>query len=293
MKKINYAMVILLFFFLLLWIILIIKSESRRPFNLKEVDTIGNELSQLVLMENNAAKDNASHTSKEEVDYTKLFPDLYTELIVPKNADKDKKIAYLTFDDGPSENTYKVLDILQEEEVKATFFIVGSSITKDEENSLKRMINEGHAIGIHTYSHMCNEIYCSVERYLEDFNKVYQQIYEITGERVNIYRFPWGSNNGYSRNIKDALIEEMKRRGFTCYDWNVSGDDSIGWPTRKSIRKNIKKDLHRYNDPIILLHDSISNNLTVEMLPEIIQMIRDEGYEFDTLENREPYQFPW
>lgn len=297
MKKINNTFIILLLLAALLLIILIIRPEGPRPVNLREekkpAGAIGYNLSQLVLMENNAAKDDASHTSKEEVDYTKLFPDLYTELIVPRNTDKDKKIAYLTFDDGPSENTYKVLDILQEEEVKATFFIVGSTISKKEEKSLKRMINEGHVIGIHTYSHMCNEIYCSVERFLEDFNKVYQQIYEVTGERVNIYRFPWGSNNGYSRNIKDALMEEMERRGFTCYDWNVSGDDSIGRPTRKSIRKNIRKDLLRYNDPIILLHDSMSNTLTVEMLPEIIQMIREQGYEFDTLDNREPYQFPW
>lgn len=260
------------------------------------IDDRFQRLVQLALMENEATKDNEDGdltTTKHTPDYTKMFPDLYTEFNLPQEENKDKKVAYLTFDDGPSENTFDILDILQEQDVKATFFIVGREIDEKGENVLKRMVNEGHTIGIHTYSHMCNEIYCSVERFLDDFNTVYQQIYEVTGKRVNIYRFPWGSNNKYNRGIKDALIEEMERRGFSCYDWNVSADDSIGKPTPYSILKNIKKDIKRDNHPIILMHDSKINKLTVKMLPEIIQMISDLGFEFDTLDHREPYQFPW
>ncbi len=253
------------------------------------------KLERLVLMENEAAKDDTSSlTSTEKTpDYTKMFPDLYTEYAIPKETKKNKKIAYLTFDDGPSENTYDILDLLEEMDIKATFFIVGSSIKESEEDSLKRMVNEGHSIGIHTYSHLCNEIYCSVERFLDDFNTVYQQIYDITGERVNIYRFPWGSNNDFSKNIKDALMDEMERRGFSCYDWNVDTKDSVGRPTSYSILRNIRKDIKRQDYPIILMHDSGSNDLTVQLLPGIIEMISELGYEFDTLNNREPYQFPW
>jgi peptidoglycan/xylan/chitin deacetylase (PgdA/CDA1 family) len=250
----------------------------------------------MAIMENETTKDNAdsSLTSTEKLpDYTKMFPDLYTVFAKPDEMKKGKKIAYLTFDDGPSENTFKVLDTLEEMNIKATFFIVGSAIDEEGEDSLERMVYEGHTIGIHTYSHMCNEIYCSVERFLEDFNTVYQQIYDITGERVNIYRFPWGSNNGYSKGIKDALMDEMERRGFSCYDWNVSADDSIGKPTSYSILRNIKKDLWRTDYPIILMHDSKMNDLTVRMLPDIIQMLQNKGYEFDTLDHREPYQFDW
>ena len=254
------------------------------------------ELGQLVTMENDATnnEEESNLTSTERVpDYTKMFPDLYTEFGTPQATEKGKKIAYITFDDGPSDNTYDILDILEEKDIKATFFIVGSSISKNDESSLKRMVNEGHTIGIHTYSHMCNEIYCSVERFLDDFNLVYEQIYDITGKRVNIYRFPWGSNNKFNKKIKDALIDEMVRRGFSCYDWNVSADDSIGRPSPYSILHNIKKDIKRQNQPIILMHDSPINDLTVKMLPEIIKMISDMGYEFDTLDHREPYQFPW
>ncbi|MBH1941571.1 polysaccharide deacetylase [Mobilitalea sibirica] len=239
-------------------------------------------------------KDTSSQTSSDEMpDYTKLYPDLYTEYCIPKPMEKGKKIAYLTFDDGPSENTFKVLDILEERNVRATFFLVGTSITAEREDCLQRMVNEGHTIGIHSYSHICNEIYCSIERYLDDFNTIYQQIYEITGERVSIYRFPLGSNNGYSKKIKDALIEEMERRGFTCYDWNVSANDSIGKPTAYSIRQNIEKDLKNQDYPIILLHDSAINDTTAKILPDIITLLSEKGYEFDTLDKRVPYQFQW
>ncbi len=253
-------------------------------------------LNQLVWLENKVARnrDDSSLTSSDKSpDYTRMFPNLYSEYIKPKEADKERKIAYLTFDDGPSINTYDILDILEEKDIKATFFIVGSAIKDKEEDSLRRMVNEGHTIGIHTYSHLCNEIYCSVENYLDDFNTVYEQIYDITGERVNIYRFPWGSNNGYSKKIKNALLEEMERRGFACYDWNVDTKDAVGRPTAYSILKNIRKDIKRYNDPIILMHDSKKNDLIVQLLPEIIGLLKDMGYEFDTLDNREQYLFPW
>ncbi len=243
---------------------------------------------------NKDEKNTSSQTSTDEVpDYTRMFPNLYTVYAKPKKPEEKRKIAYLTFDDGPSENTFKVLDILEEKDIKATFFIVGSEIKKKNEDSLIRMIHEGHTIGIHTYSHRCNEIYCSVERFLEDFNTVYQQIYELTGERVNIYRFPWGSNNGYSKNIKDALMEEMERRGFTCYDWNVDTNDSVGRPSSYSILRNIRRDIKNQDQPIILMHDSSINDLSVKILPDVIKLLEEMGYEFDTLENREPYQFNW
>jgi peptidoglycan/xylan/chitin deacetylase (PgdA/CDA1 family) len=249
----------------------------------------------IAVMENEMAEDDpSSQTSTEKVpDYTRMYPNLYTIYSVPKEMEAGRKIAYLTFDDGPSENTFKVLDILEEKDIKATFFIVGSAIKKNNEGSLERMLHEGHTIGIHTYSHMCNEIYCSVERFLDDFNTVYQQIYDITGERVNIYRFPWGSNNGYSKNIKDALMDEMERRGFTCYDWNVDTNDSVGKPSSYSILRNIRRDIKNQDQPIILMHDSSINDLSVQMLPDVIKLLEELGYEFDTLDKREPYQFNW
>lgn len=298
---------IIIFGIVILFILIYNGFQNRSIVNMKKVDSTNTwteqeGIEELVLQENETAREfmesteeegGSSQTSTEETPkYTKMFPDLYTVYGKPAKLDKTKKVVYLTFDDGPSENTYKVLDILEEENIHATFFLVGSEIGKKEEASLKRMVNEGHTIGIHTYSHMCDEIYCSVERYLDDFNTVYQQIYDITGMRVNIYRFPWGSNNRYGKRIKGALMDEMQRRGFSCYDWNVDTKDSIGRPSAYSIKRNIAKDLDRQTQPIILMHDSGINDLSANVLPDIIKMIRDKGYEFDTLDHREPYQFP-
>ena len=297
MKKIGnsgWAILIIIILF-----ICIIRMKEQSENEGVSISTSGRiqSLELIAAMENEqAVQEGSSQTSTEEVpDYTRMYPNLYTVYSVPKEKEKekDRKIAYLTFDDGPSENTFKVLDILEEKDIKATFFIVGSAIKKNNESSLQRMLHEGHTIGIHTYSHMCNEIYCSVERFLDDFNNVYQLIYDITGERVNIYRFPWGSNNGYSKNIKDALMDEMERRGFTCYDWNVDTNDSVGKPSSRSILRNIRRDIKNQNQPIILMHDSSINDLSVQILPDVIKLLEEMGYEFDTLENREPYQFNW
>lgn len=293
-EKLFNGLAILILITLFICLIKIKENSIGEGVNISTSGTI-QSLELIAVMENElTGQAGSSQTSTEEVpDYTRMYPNLYTVYSVPKEKEKNRKIAYLTFDDGPSENTFKVLDILEEHDIKATFFIVGSAVKKKNESSLQRMLHEGHTIGIHTYSHMCNEIYCSVERFLDDFNNVYQLIYDLTGERVNIYRFPWGSNNGYSKNIKDALMEEMERRGFTCYDWNVDTNDSVGKPSSYSILRNIRRDIKNQNQPIILMHDSSINDLSVQILPDVIKLLQELGYEFDTLENREPYQFNW
>jgi peptidoglycan/xylan/chitin deacetylase (PgdA/CDA1 family) len=204
---------------------------------------------------------------------------------------EEKKLVYLTFDDGPSHTTSEILDILAEEKVHATFFVLGSTITEEGEACLKKMVEEGHTIGIHTYSHNYKKIYSSVEDFLDDFYKVYHQIYEITGIKVNIFRFPWGSKNSYNKRIHDELVAEMERRGFTYYDWNVSAEDSVGNPTAYGIKNNVLNNLDKFNSPIILMHDASINSLTADTLPDILDYILNQGYEFDTLDHRKPYQF--
>lgn len=293
MKEKRYSGLAVLIIIILFICLARLKEESNKEgVSISDSGQI-QSLELIAAMENELAeKDTSSQTSTEEVpNYTRMYPNLYTVYSNPKKMEEKRKIAYLTFDDGPSENTFKVLDILEKKDIKATFFIVGSAIKKNNEDSLTRMLHEGHTIGIHTYSHMCNEIYCSVERFLDDFNTVYQQIYDITGERVNIYRFPWGSKNIYNKKIKGALMEEMDRRGFTCYDWSVDANDSVGKPSSYSILRNIRRDIKNQDQPIILMHDSAINDLSAKILPDVIKLLEELGYEFDTLDNREPYQF--
>lgn len=202
-----------------------------------------------------------------------------------------KKTAYLTFDDGPSEQTLEVLDILKEEGIHATFFLIGEEITPEREEIVKRMVEEGHTVGLHTYCHDYDIIYRSVDNFLEDYEKLYRRIYEVTGAYPSIFRFPGGSTNRYAKSVIRSIKTEMERRGFCYYDWNVSAEDMVGTPTRYSIRTNIFKDVFRYDEPVILMHDSAMNGLTVSMLRDIIEEIRKSGYEFDTLDHRESCQF--
>lgn len=245
-------------------------------------------------------------------EYVTRFPDLYAP--EPETAEEQKatgeepggqeenfvdgkevnvteKIAYLSFDDGPSEETIRVLDILKEEGVHATFFLIGEEITPEREEIVRRIVEEGHSIGLHTYCHDYKQMYSSVDAFLEDYEKVYQRIYEVTGVRPVIFRFPGGSKNRYVSSIKDEVVAEMERRGFCYYDWNVSAEDMVGTPTAYSIRTNIFKDVFRYDEPVILMHDSKANKLTVSLLADVIKEIRKAGYSFDTLEHRECCQF--
>lgn len=204
-----------------------------------------------------------------------------------------EKTAYLTFDDGPSELTPDILDTLKKYDAKATFFLIGEEITKEREEIVKRELKEGHRVGIHTYCHKKEEMYCNKKYFWNDFEKCKTRIEEVTGKTVFLHRFPWGSNNGYVCPIVDDLLEELQKQKIKSFDWNVSGEDSIAVGVPKaSIYQNVKKNLEKYDKPIILLHDSNTMKNTAAVLPEIIEMIKEKGYRFETLDSHEGYTFP-
>lgn len=207
--------------------------------------------------------------------------------------EEKKKVAYLTFDDGPSSLTPEILKTLKEKQVNATFFLIGNQINEETIPILKQSIVDGNCIGIHTYCHECKVIYHDADAYIKDFDEAYQTIKDKLGIEPTIFRFPWGSANGFLSSIEDEIIDTLEARGFTYYDWNVSAEDSVGNPTSYSIMKNIRKDYKKYNKPIILMHDSSVNKLTAKVLPQIIDELKQAGYSFDTLDHMEnPYQYP-
>lgn len=210
-----------------------------------------------------------------------------------RKEEAEQKIAYLTFDDGPSSVTERILDVLKVYNIRATFFLIGSNITEEREGIVTRMVEEGHAIGIHTYSHKAEKMYASAEAFLNDFNLTEQRIYEVTGLHTKLFRFPWGSANDYLKGIDSEVIPELESAGYVYVDWNVSAEDAVGTPTADSILQNVKKDYSRYHEPVILMHDSATSTLTAEMLPDIIVMLKDSGYQFSTLDKMDnPYQYP-
>jgi len=220
--------------------------------------------------------------SDNELQYQSLFPELYIE--TTECAVSENKTAYLTFDDGPSKRTEEILDILKEKGVNATFFVIGENLrTEWQQDLLRRMIDEGHTIGIHTYSHNYEKIYESVASYLEDFNQVFEMVYEITGEKSEVFRFPGGSINGYTKSFYQELIAEMLRRGFVYYDWNVSSEDAAGSTSAQKITESVITTMQGKSRIVILMHDSSGKKTTVAALPNIIDKITDEGYQFHEL----------
>lgn len=240
----------------------------------KHISKAASVVAEVAKNDNNVEKENASAVEKAEEE---------KEIV---------KRAYLTFDDGPSENTEKVLAVLDQYHIKATFFLIADQITPDKEALVKRMVQEGHVIGVHTYSHKSKEIYKNKEACIEDIVKTYKKIEEITGVKPKYYRFPYGSANCYVSGYCNAVIKDLEEMGLTYIDWNVTGEDSVGKPTEYSVMKNLKT-FEKYIEPVILLHDGSSNKLTASILEEIVQKIQAAGYEFGTIEERsKPYQWP-
>lgn len=188
-----------------------------------------------------------------------------------------QKQIYLTFDDGPSSNTDRILDILKEYDVKATFFVVG----KTDEQSVKayqRIIEEGHTLAMHSYSHKYNEIYESRESFIADLEQLQEYLYQVTGVWSRFYRFPGGSSNTVSKTDMQELIAYLSETGITYFDWNIASGDAVsGQLDADSIVKNCMDGIEGHNECMILMHDASDKNTTVEALPEIISQIQDRG----------------
>lgn len=220
-------------------------------------------------------------------------PNLYVEPSNSVNTMAEKTV-YLTYDDGPSKNTPRILDVLKKHGVKATFFVIG----KEDEESLalyRRIVEEGHTIAVHTYSHKYHEIYRSVDAYLEDFEKVENLIYNTTGVHPKIFRFPGGSVNSLvpSKQVHKDIIREITRRGYVFYDWNVvSGDDTATVYPAQTLADNVLKAAGRVKSPVVLFHDAPLCRTTPDATDIVIQRLLEQGYAFAALsEDTQPIQF--
>ena len=217
----------------------------------------------------------------------------YRETNANVDNETEKKVCYLTFDDGPSHNTEKVLDILKKYNIKATFFLIGSEIEQEERKILERMKSEGHAIGLHSTAHDFNKVYQGAETCVEEYLTEYELLKNEYGIDTHLFRFPGGSACTYMNGQRETYIRLMQKNGFLCYDWHVSGEDAVGNPTIYSVQKNVMENVSDFKCPIILLHDSRVSQVTVDALPGIIESLQEKHYTFHTLEEREEYIFRW
>ena len=196
----------------------------------------------------------------------------------------DEKVVYITIDDGPTTGTPKLLNILDQYDAKATWFVTAQFMEGSAlEDMIKQIHDSGHAVGVHTFSHQYKKIYQSVDAYMEDYNKMNKIIESATGESSNLFRFPGGSNAGYNKKIRRQLLDHVKEEGLVYYDWNAFTGDTDGLSRSEMISKAVKECSYN-NKAILLMHDVPGKDTVIDALPDILQALKDKGYEFRALD---------
>ena len=230
---------------------------------------------------NSNEKDTKTEKNTKTKRNTKTEKDNLTQ--VDKKSDNENKgkyidkVVYLTFDDGPSIYTNDIIDILNEYNVKGTFFVNGKE-DEESKNIYKRIVKEGHTLGMHSYSHDYGEIYNSLEDFEKDFTKLSNLLYDTTEYQPTIFRFPGGSLNHVNENGMDEFIRYLGENSIPYYDWNVVNGDATGVEyTKSQLVQNVLDGVEKHNTAIVLMHDSASKLKTVESLPGLLEKLLSEG----------------
>ena len=218
---------------------------------------------------------------------TKKGQSIKAAVVVKQPAPKKTppKTIFLTFDDGPGRKvTPKLLNVLKKYNAKATFFIIGRYAAISP-NIVKREMKEGHAVGIHTYTHDYEKIYASPKAYINDFNKTEKLLVKLTGQKPRFWRFPGGGNNSFmNKKLRKQILTQLYKRGYREFDWNASTNDATGVDysakemTRMGI-KEIKEPIHA----IVLTHDSDAKKYTPQVIEGILKYYTKRGYQFRSL----------
>ena len=205
------------------------------------------------------------------------------------STDLSAKTIYLTFDDGPSARTPEVLQILADNGVKATFFVKNGG---KYNHYMQDIVAQGHTIALHTYTHDYASIYSSDEAYLSDLQQISDLVYNETGVRTNIMRFPGGSSNTkskkYCQGIMTRMTQKVTEMGYLYYDWNLSSGDASGGTVPASTIINNCRKVPRNNTVIVLMHDAGDKRTTVEALPEVIAYYKAAGCNFAAIDENTP-----
>lgn len=198
----------------------------------------------------------------------------------------DGKYVYLTFDDGPSARTDEILQILDQYGVKATFFVNGHTGATMEAR-YRAIVENGHALGIHTYTHNYATVYGGIESFAHEVTSLHDYLYEVTGVDVRLFRFPGGTSNTRTDNIYQ-YIQWINDNGYSYHDWNCSSGDASGTkPTADQIIANCMKQINAgYKNLVILMHDLGNKDTTVEALPRLIEILLEKGYEIRAIDER-------
>jgi len=241
--------------------------------------------------DSDADKDSELLLSENEDTYETVDIDLTDGMAVPAGDAPDEtegrftgKKVYLTFDDGPSIYTDDILDILKDYGVRATFFVIGRTDSYSKE-MYKRIVDEGHTLGMHSYSHKYSVIYNSLEDFDKDFTKLWNLLYDTTGLEPKIYRFPGGSANEVNKNGMKEFIRYLNKKSIAYYDWNVLNGDATNIKyTDEQLIANVLSGVESKKISIVLMHDAASKEATVRTLPALLEALISEGAELYPLD---------
>lgn len=250
----------------------IIQSEEEKK--IEEEKRIKQIEEKLKIDEQNKIKNSATFTEEQ----LNAIENIYDET--------GEKRVFLTFDDGPNMSvTPFILDLLKKENIKATFFVLGSRVQYNPE-LIQREYNEGHYIANHSFSHVYREIYQDVDSVFEEYNATEEEIQEALGNpnyHSKLFRFPGGSTGGYYSEIKAEAVEALRNSGIASLDWNALSRDAEGAKTVEELVQNVIDTVGDKQSVVILMHDAADKILTYEALPQIIQYLRDSGYSFKNI----------
>ena len=246
-----------------------------------QLDTVTNQLNSVTSRLNQLSQNVESDGTDKDISST---IDEYMDEVISYQGNVensyqtgDVRQVYFTFDDGPSEQTEEILDVLKKNNVKATFFVVGKTDERSKE-LYRRIVDEGHTIGLHSYSHKYSDIYASKAAFQADLQKISDLIYQITGQRTMLYRFPGGSSNKVSNVDMQLLIQYLNESGYTYFDWNVmSGDASTQNFSAEILTQNVMSGIKKSQTSIVLYHDADTRTATVQSLTDVINQLIDMG----------------
>lgn len=181
---------------------------------------------------------------------------------------------YLTFDGSPDANTDKILDVLKQYGVKASFFVSGDT-SEEMKPVYKRIVQEGHTLGMHSFSNRYREVYASKEAFTEDFDRLSDYLEQVTGTECRFYRFPGGSCNEISNVPMTEFVQILNEKDVTYFDWNVSAGDTGSSYSVEDVVDNVTSGVTCYKTSVVLLHDGEDKSTTVEALGSLIEALQE------------------
>lgn len=198
----------------------------------------------------------------------------------------DYRRVFLTFDDGPSKSvTIPILDILKQNNVKATFFVLGSNAERYPE-IVKRAYQEGHYIANHSFTHVYSNIYSSPQAVLDEYNRTEIAIKNAIGDQTynsRVFRFPGGTSGGKYANIKAEAVNLLNQNNVAHLDWNALTADAAGLDNVNDMMSYVESTMGNKNSVVILMHDIGTKKSTYELLPQLIQVLKEKGYVFENI----------